>query len=77
VLLEQPLTGATQFQARAVHQQMHRLGIAPSPGAKARLWPRHLQRGCPAAQGRVVGHREIKAEQADDGADQALSLAQR
>ena len=42
-----------------------------------RHWPRHLQRGGPAAQDGVVRHREIKPEQGDDGADQAFGLAQR
>ncbi len=45
--------------------------------AAARLRPRDLQRGCSAAQGRVFGDGEIEPEQADDGADQALRLAQR
>ena len=31
---------------------------------------------CPAAKGRVVRHCQIEPEQADDGADQALRLAQ-
>ena len=48
---------------------MHRL--AP------RLWPRHLQRLGPAAEGAVVRHREIEAKQLQDRADQPLGLAQR
>src|SRR4051795_5462826 len=43
VLLDQPLTRATQLQARAVHQQVHGFAVA------ARAWPRHLQRRGPAA----------------------------
>ena len=39
--------------------------------------PRHLQRRRPAAQGGVVGHAQGESEQADDGTDQALGLAQR
>ena len=38
---------------------------------------RHLQRLGPAAQGGMVGHGEIEAEQPQDGADQPLALAQR
>ncbi len=38
---------------------------------------RHLQRFGPAAQGRVVRYAQLQPEQADDGADQALGLAQR
>jgi hypothetical protein len=40
-----------------------------------RLWTRHLQRRGPAAQGGVVRHREIEAEQLQDGAGQPLGLA--
>ena len=69
VLLDQPLARAAELQPRAVHQQVHRR--AP------RLWSRHLQRLGPAAQGAVVRHREIEAEQLQDGADQPLGLAQR
>src|SRR3954470_13650202 len=43
VLLDQPLTRATQLQARAVHQQVHGFAVV------ARAWPRHLQRRGPAA----------------------------
>src|SRR4051812_43666725 len=70
VLFDQPLARPTQFQARAVHQQMHRLGIAVRP------WPRHLQGLRPAAQGGMVRHGESETKQADDGADQAFGLAQ-
>src|SRR5215204_4243256 len=55
---------------------MHGLCLAPRTSA-ARLWPGQLQRGGPAAQGRVVRRGEIEPEQSDDGADQALGLAQR
>jgi hypothetical protein len=77
IFLDPPLTGPTQRQARAVHQQMQGLGTGASFGAAARPWRRHLQRGCPAAQGGVVRHGEIKAEQAHEGADQPFGLAQR
>src|SRR3954452_15504228 len=48
VLVEQPLPGPAEFQARAVHQQVHRLGIAVRPR------PRHLQGLGSAAQGGMV-----------------------
>src|SRR5215212_3535852 len=53
---------------------MNGLGTAIAIGAAARPWPRHLQGGGPAAQGGVVRNREIKAEQAHEGADQAFGL---
>ncbi len=71
VLLEQPLARAAQAQARAVHQQVKGLAVS------ARLRARHLQRRGPAAQGRMVRHAQFQPEQANDGADQALGLAQR
>src|SRR3954463_7169966 len=71
VLLDQPLARAAQLQARAVHQQVHRLGSAVRPR------PRHLQGLGPAAQGGMVGNRESETEQAHDRADQAFGLAQR
>src|SRR5215213_6898023 len=43
MLVDQPLTRATQLQARAVHQQVHGFAVA------ARSWSRHLQRLGPAA----------------------------
>src|SRR3954466_1919064 len=73
VLLEQPLARAAQLQARAVHQQVRRLAVGTGTGA-ARPRPRHLQRRRPAAECRVVRHTQREAEQADDGADQALGL---
>src|SRR5215207_604129 len=76
MFLQQPLAGPTQLQPRAVHQQMRGLGIAPSLGV-ARPWPGHLQRRGPAAQGCVIRLGKAGAEQADEGADQALCLAQR
>src|SRR4051794_34445360 len=36
--------------------------------------PRCTQGLGPAAQGRMVGNREVETEQADDGADQAFGL---
>src|SRR3954471_5411135 len=69
VFLGQPLARTAELQPRAVHQQVYRR--AP------RLWPRHLQRLGPAAEGAVVRHREIEAKQLQDGADQPLGLAQR
>src|SRR3954452_22700616 len=50
MLLDQPLAGPTQRQARAVHQQVHGLGAA------ARPWAGHLHGLVPAAQGGVVRH---------------------
>ena len=70
MLLPEPLARPAQAQPRAVHQQMHR----PGAGAGARL--RHFQCLGPAAQGRMVRDGEVEAEQAEDGADQALGLAQ-
>ncbi len=69
VLLEQPFARAAKLQPGAVHQQVHGTGA----------WPRtnHIQRLGPAAQGGVVRHREIEAEQGDDGADQSFGLPQR
>ncbi len=64
MLLFQPSAGTTQPKASAVHQQVHRLA--------ARLRSRHLQRLGPTAQGRMVRHREVEAEQLQNGADQAL-----
>src|SRR4051812_36214872 len=56
---------------------MHRRGLAPSLGVAAWPWPGHLQGGGPAAQGRVVRHREIKTKQAHEGADQPFGLPER
>src|SRR3954464_3586633 len=77
VLLDQPLARAVELQPRAVHQQVHGAGIAASAAPRtvaARLRPRHLQRLGPAAQGGVVGNREIETKQTNDGADQAFGL---
>ncbi len=48
---------------------------SPSHAGAARPWPRHLQRRRTPAQSRVVRHAQREAEQADNGADQALGLA--
>src|SRR3954449_11242843 len=50
VLLDQPLAGAAQLQARAIDQQVQR--------PAARGWPgsRHLRRLGPTAQGGMVRH---------------------
>ena len=69
VLLDQPLPGPAQTQPRAVDQQVRRLA--------SRAWARRFERLGPAAEGRVVRHGEVEPEQAEDGADQALGLAQR
>ena len=58
-------------QPRAVHQEVQGLAIVPA------TWSGHLQRPGTAAQGGVVRHGEIQAEQGHDGSDQALGLAQR
>src|SRR5215207_3578431 len=71
MLLDQPLARPAELEARAVHQQMHGLGIAVRP----RPW--RLQGLRPAAQGGMVGNSEIETEQANDRADQAFGLAQR
>src|SRR5687768_12060926 len=68
MLLDQPLARPAQLQARAVHQQMHGLGAGP--------WSWDLQRLGAAAQGGMVGNREIETEQTNDGADQAFGLPQ-
>src|SRR3954451_18476427 len=70
MLLDQPLPGSAELQTRAVHQQMNGLRIAARPR------PRHLQGLGPAAQGGMVGNREIEIQQANDRADQAFGLAQ-
>jgi hypothetical protein len=70
MLFDQPLPGTAELQARAVHQQVHRFGIAVRPRS------RHLQGLRPAAQGGMVGNGEIETKQTDDGADQAFGLAQ-
>ena len=78
MLLDQPLAGPAQLQPRAVDEQMH--GLWPRPQPSGLLLDRGrgtLQRRGPAAQGGVVRHGEIEPEQAHEGADQALSLAQR
>src|SRR5829696_7922091 len=75
MLLDQPLARPTQLQARAVHQQMHGVGPAITIGATARPWAGHVQRRGPAAQGGVVGSREIGTKQANDGPNQAFGLA--
>ena len=67
VLFNQPFAGPTELQARAVHQQMQRTGCEPPEG-------RHVQRLAPAAQCRVIRHRESEAEQSDDGADEPFGL---
>jgi len=71
VLLKQPLALAAQLQARAVHQQVH--GLAASTGIGVPR-PRHVQRRRTPAQRRVVRHAQAEAEQADNGAEQALGL---
>jgi len=71
VLLKQPLALAAQLQARAVHQQVHRLAASPSAGVPR---SRHVQRRCTPAERRVVRHAQAEAEQADDGTDQPLGL---
>ena len=72
-----PLSQPAQPEARAVHQQMHRLGTVASFSSAARPWAGHLQGRGPSAQGGVVRHRQIEAEQADEGADQAFGLPER
>ena len=69
MLLEQPITRAAKLQPGAVHQQLHGTGAWP--------WANHLQVLGAAAQGRVIGRREIQTEQGDDGADQPFGLPQR
>jgi len=58
VLLHQPLTGAAQPQAGAVDKQMH--------GRAAQCRSHDGQGFGSPAQRRVIGHGEIKTEQADD-----------
>jgi len=70
VLLQQPLACAAELQARAVHQQVQGLAVR----AWLRAW--HCQRLRTPAQRGMVRHRQSEPEQADDGADQALRLAQ-
>src|SRR5438132_1652998 len=68
VLLDQPFTGAGQFQPSAVHQQMHGFGA----GRRSR----HRQCFGPPAQRGMVRDGEIETEQADNGADQPFGLPQ-
>src|SRR5882724_8119904 len=68
VLLDQPFTGAGEFQPSAVHQQMHGFGA----GRRSR----HRQCLGPPAQRGMVRDGEIETEQADDGADQPFGLPQ-
>src|SRR4051812_11814316 len=75
VFLDQPLARAPQLQPRAVHQEMHGLGITSSTGAGLRPW--HHQSLGPATEGGVVRHSKIEPEQAYDGADQAFGLPER
>src|SRR4051794_40444933 len=70
MLLDQPFPGLAELQTRAVHQQMNGLRIAARPR------PRPLHGLRPAAQGGMVGNREIETQQANDRADQAFGLAQ-
>src|SRR3954463_4498437 len=77
MLLDQPLASAAEFQARAVHQQVHGLGIPPSLSPAVRPWSWDLHGLGPAAPGGVGGNRESETEQANDRADQAFGLAQR
>ena len=70
VLLDQPFAGAAQLQPGAVDEQVQ--------GSAAELPPqRHGHRPGPAAQGRMVRHRQIEPKQADDGADQPFGLPER
>ncbi len=87
VRLNQPLAGAAKLQAGAVHQQVHGLAVTARPRAWhcQRLRPaaqgrvvRHGQ-GDPSLPFHALPRAEPLAappEQADDGADQALCLAQ-
>src|SRR5215203_2914350 len=77
MLLDQPLARPAELEARAVHQQMNGLGIPSSISPAVRPRPRRLQGLGPAAQGGMVGNREIETQQANDRADQAFGLAQR
>ena len=67
VLLGQPLARSAQLQPGAVHQPAHGTGAA--------LWQGHLQCPGPAAQRRAARHRQIQAEQGEDGADHPFGLA--
>ena len=66
----QPVPGGAELHPGAVHEQMQRTGSEPSA-------QRHGQRPGPAAQGRVVWHREIQPKQVNDGADQPFGLPER
>src|ERR1700730_18287879 len=69
VLLDQPLTGTTELEPRAVHQQVNRFA--------AWSWSRHRQCLAPSADRRMVGCCEIKTKQPKQGCDQPFGLAQR
>jgi hypothetical protein len=57
------------------HSRLRRPSRPIAPPGSGRS--RHHQRRCPSAQSGMVRHREIKAEKADDRADQTFGLAQR
>jgi hypothetical protein len=72
MFLDQPFTGAAQLQPGAVNQQMHRFGTAAGAGSRLR----HVHRLGPPVESGVVGGGQGETEQADDGANQVLRLAQ-
>jgi hypothetical protein len=65
-----PLARPAQLQAGTIDHQVDR----PASGAGLR---RQFQALCPSAEGGEIWHRQVNAEQLEDGADQSLGLAQR
>src|SRR5215213_1709279 len=70
MLADFPFAFAKDFHARRIHYHVQRLIVVAA-------WQDDFQSGAAAAQGRVVGHRQIHAEQLDDRQQQALGGTQR
>src|SRR5678816_2175164 len=65
VLLDQPFARSAQLQAGTIDHQVDR----PTSGAGLR---RQFQALCPSAEGGEIWHRQVNAEQLEDGTDQSL-----
>ena len=68
MFLDPPLARTAELQAGAVDEQVKR-----AADLQVRL---HNQGSRPAAQGRMIGHRQVEAEQLQERADQPLCLPQ-
>ncbi len=69
MLFHQPLARTAELQPGAVHQQIDGPGIAIG-----RSRPQHHQRRSTTSQRCVIRHAQRQTEQADNRADQSLSL---